>query len=139
MTQEEFHIDWKTLSHEEFLKHLVRFSEERYIWYKKQLEWVFKDKETWPLNEELTVWYKEHLREWKNYREHSFKEHRYDLEVERGTAGYRSPKFITDAPPYEEKIINKLIENWNDNPDAERIAWRLIGLLENKANASNGI
>ena len=92
MTQEEFHKDWEVLNHEEFLKHLVKFGEERYIWYKKQLELVFKDKEIWPLNDEFTIWYKELLRDNKNMTEHILKINRYELEIERGTCRIQKSK-----------------------------------------------
>lgn len=87
MTQEEFHNlskeDLMKMSQEDFLKHLVRFSEERFIWYKKQLEWVFKDKETWPMEDQFTIWYKEFLRENKNKEEVDLKALRLELEYHR--------------------------------------------------------
>ena len=87
MTQEEFanltREELRILPQEEFLKHCVRFTEERYIWYKKQLEWVFKDKEVWPPGEEFTEWYKELLREGKNREESDLKEIREELTYHR--------------------------------------------------------
>jgi hypothetical protein len=78
MTQEEFrnliNEDLHKLSEEEFLKHLIRFTEERYIWYKTQIESLHKDKETWIPGDEFTVWYKEFLRENKNREESDLKE-----------------------------------------------------------------
>lgn len=78
MTQEEFknltNEELHSLSEEEFLKHLIRFTEERYIWYKKQIEELHKSKDVWPPADEFTIWYKEELRWRKNYEESSLKE-----------------------------------------------------------------
>lgn len=67
MTSEEFNNlskeEFQKMSEEDFLKHLVRFSEERYIWYGKQLEWIYKDKEIWPPDDEFTKWYKAWIKE----------------------------------------------------------------------------
>lgn len=65
--------------YEEMLKTFVRNTEERYIWYKNQLESVFKDKTSFPSGDELAEWYKEHLREWKNISESSLKKLREEL------------------------------------------------------------
>ena len=69
-----------TLSEEDFLKHLIKFTEERYISYKKLLEDVFKSKESFPQGDELTEWYKEFLREGKNKEEGKLKELRLEME-----------------------------------------------------------
>lgn len=80
MTQEEFlNINPAEISAEEFYKHLVKFGEERYIWYKKQLEIVFKEKDVFIPGDEFTEWYKEDLRDSKNREEHSLKKHREAL------------------------------------------------------------
>lgn len=77
MTHEEWdklsNEEYLALSEEERLRHFIKFAEERYIWYKKQLEWVHKDKEIWPPEEENTIWYKEMLRENKNREEGDLK------------------------------------------------------------------
>lgn len=57
------------LTYEEQLRSLIRNSEERFIWYKKQLELVFKDKVGFPPSDTMTEWYKEFLRENKNREE----------------------------------------------------------------------
>lgn len=84
MTESEFRNLSKEevgkMPQEDFLKHLVRFTEERYIWYKKQLEWVFKDKAVWNPEDEFTIWYREFLREQKNNEEIDLKELRLELE-----------------------------------------------------------
>lgn len=84
MTQEEFNAltkeQVKNMPEEEFLKHLIRFCEERYIWYKKQIEFVFKNKESFPPEDEMVIWYKEHLREQKNFEESKLKELRIEIE-----------------------------------------------------------
>ena len=84
MTEEEFNKltkeEVRVMSHEDFLKHLIRFSEERYIWYKNQLELVFKDKQNWPPTDEFTIWYKDFLKDWKSINEKSLKENRLEME-----------------------------------------------------------
>ncbi len=55
------------------LKQLIRNSEERFISYKKLLEEVFKDKINFPLEDKLTIWYKEYLRESKSNEENYLK------------------------------------------------------------------
>lgn len=65
---------------EEFLKHLIKFTEERYISYKKMLEDMFKDKVSFPPGDEFTEWYKELLREGKNREEGCLKELRIEME-----------------------------------------------------------
>lgn len=69
----------RTQTHEEFLKELVRFEEERYISYKKMLEDTFKYKEIFPAGDELSDWYKELLREGKNSSESTLKHLREEL------------------------------------------------------------
>ena len=76
LTKEELHA----LPQEEFLKHLIKFTEERYISYKKMLEDLFKDKENFPPGDEFTEWYKELLREGKNREEGCLKELRIEME-----------------------------------------------------------
>jgi hypothetical protein len=58
----------------ELYKKLVRNAEERYIWYKKEVENVYKDKVSFPPDEELVIWYKQHLREMKTVEEGWMKE-----------------------------------------------------------------
>lgn len=83
MTAEEFHKlpneELYKMSSEDFLKHLVRFSEERYIWYGKQLEWIHKDREVWPPDDEFTIWYKAWNKELKNNEEKWLKQNREEL------------------------------------------------------------
>jgi len=50
----------------QYLKFIIRKTEERFLSYKKLLEDAFKSKID-------LEWYKEHLREMKNYEEHSLK------------------------------------------------------------------
>lgn len=71
------------MPYEELLRYIVRHSEERYIWYKKQLELIHKDKETWPPNDEFTAWYKDWNRELKNREEAWLKLNREELEYYR--------------------------------------------------------
>jgi hypothetical protein len=71
------------LPHEEFLKHLIKFTEERYISYKKMLEDLFKNKDIFPPGDEFTEWYKELLREGKNREEGDLKELRLEMEYHR--------------------------------------------------------
>lgn len=87
MTQEEFTSlskeEFHALSEEERLKHWIRFSEERYISYKKLLEEIHKDKtvlEPGDWRVEHRVWLKEHLRECKNSEESNLKELRIEME-----------------------------------------------------------
>jgi hypothetical protein len=54
---------------EEILKNQIRKSEERFIWYKKELGFVFQNKESFPPDDKNTEWYKEILRENKNREE----------------------------------------------------------------------
>jgi hypothetical protein len=61
---------------EEELKILIKNCEERFIWYKKELENLHKDKEHYNPESEWTKWFKEHLRECKNDEEINLKEHR---------------------------------------------------------------
>lgn len=68
------------LPQEVFLKHLIKFTEERYISYKKMLEDVFKDKVSFPPGDEFTEWYKELLREGKNREEGLLKDLREEIE-----------------------------------------------------------
>ena len=84
MTQNEFHqlnnIEIRDLPEEEFLKHLIKFCEERYIWYKKQIEFVYKKSEKIPADDELSIWFKDHLREMKNFEQSRLKELRIEIE-----------------------------------------------------------
>lgn len=68
------------LSEDEFLKHLIRFTEDRYISYKKMLEDMFKDKATFVPGDPFTEWYKELLREGKNREENLLKDLREEIE-----------------------------------------------------------
>lgn len=69
----------QTQTHEGFLKELVRQEEDRYISYKKMLEDTFKHKESFPVGDELSEWYKELLREGKNSSESRLKHLREEL------------------------------------------------------------
>lgn len=95
MTWEEWNkvtdTEFKALSQEEFLKHLIKFTEERYISYKKMLEDIFKEKNAFPPGDEFTEWYKELLREGKNREEGLLKELR--LEMEHHRHGLNPPCF----------------------------------------------
>ncbi len=95
MTKEEFfkltNDETILLSQEEFLKHLIKFTEERYIWYKNQLGEVFKDKSSFPPGDETVEWYKENLREEKNSNEINLKHLR--LEIEHLRQGLNPPYF----------------------------------------------
>ncbi len=81
--------DLTHLSEEEFLKHLIKFTDERYMDYKKQLEDVHKDKISFPPESESTIWFKDFLREQKNYEESNLKEKRIEMEYLR--AGMNPP------------------------------------------------
>jgi len=67
------------LTYEEQLRGLIRKSEERFIWYKKQLGVVFQDKVSFPPGDELTEWYKEFLRENKNREEQWLKANQEEI------------------------------------------------------------
>ena len=87
-----------------------------YIWSKKALEDLHKDKVNFPPSDNFTIQYKEILRDLKNSNESRLKHNRRELEIERGTIGYESPKFITNPEfSYEEKVINKFIERFDDD------------------------
>lgn len=71
------------MNEEEFLKKLIRTTEERYIWYKKEIENLYKNKEAYEPGDwriEFLAWFKDHLREMKNYEESRLKELRIDIE-----------------------------------------------------------
>lgn len=51
---------------EQELKDLVRNAEERYIWYKNEIENVGRNRTIFDPKDELVIWYKAHLREMKN-------------------------------------------------------------------------
>ena len=55
------------------LKELISNAEKRYIWYKTELENTFKDKVSFPKDDELSEWYKSLLREGKNISESTLK------------------------------------------------------------------
>jgi hypothetical protein len=55
------------------LKIMVKNAEERYVWYKKELETVFKDKVNFPADDPFSIWLKNHLRETKNDEERNLK------------------------------------------------------------------
>ena len=80
------------MNEEEFLKKIIRTTEERYIWYKKEIENLYKNKETYEPGDwriEFGIWFKDHLREMKNYEESRLKELRIDIEYYR--AGMNPP------------------------------------------------
>lgn len=56
-------------NHDDFLKGIIKNTEERYISYKKMLEDLFKNKAIFDPNESSVSWYKDFLRESKNYEE----------------------------------------------------------------------
>ena len=62
------------MTEEEHLKILIRNTEGRYIWYKKEIESLHKSKDIWPSDDAFTIWYKEFLREEKNSSESYLKE-----------------------------------------------------------------
>ena len=64
---------------EDFLKTLVRNTEERYIYYKWLIAEVSKDKVHFPSDNDLVIWFKGHLREMKNIEENSLKKLRQEL------------------------------------------------------------
>lgn len=68
------------MTQEEILKNLIRVTEERYISYKKMLEDIFKDRNSFPATDEFVIWFKEYLREQKNYEEGKLKELRLEME-----------------------------------------------------------
>ena len=84
MTREEWEKlsteEYEALPEEERLRHCIKFTEERYISYKKMLEDLFKDKASFPPGDELVEWYKEFLRDGKNTEEKYLKELRLEME-----------------------------------------------------------
>jgi hypothetical protein len=107
MTREEWdkltEEEYLALSEEERLKHLIRFTEERYVSYKKMLEDIFKDKETFPPGEEFTEWFKSDLREMKNREENDLKSLREEIRHLR--EGMNPPWCYPDYWPKKEKVI----------------------------------
>lgn len=83
MTAEEFNKlsneELHKMSTEDFLKHLVRFSEERFIWYKSQLQRIHKDREVWSPDDEFTILYKGWIKELENNEEKWLKKNREEL------------------------------------------------------------
>jgi len=77
------------MTQDDFLKQLIRLTEERYISYKKILEGLFKDRNNFPPADEFVVWLKEYLREQKNYEEGKLKDLR--LEIEHHRSGMNPP------------------------------------------------
>jgi len=67
----------------DFYKDLAKNAEERYTWYKKELENLFKERTAFPPDDELVIWYKEHLREMKNSAEAWMKEIQEQYKYER--------------------------------------------------------
>jgi len=97
MTQEEFNNlpkeEFYALPNEVVIKHYIKFTEERYISYKKLLEEVYKDKETFPPGDEFVIWFKEHLREMKNSEESSLKKLHLELKY-----GGELPFWLKEKP-----------------------------------------
>ena len=79
------------MEQDNFLRKLIKTTEERYLSYKKMLEYMFKDKISFPLNDINVEWYKELLRDGKNQEEGILKELRLELEYHR--SGLNPPTF----------------------------------------------
>ena len=109
MTQEDFFKltdeELMGLSEEDRLKHYIRFTEERYISYKKMLEDIFKDKINYPPGDEFVDWYKEHLREEKNKAEGSLKQ--LHTEIMHVKQGMNPPACY---PTYKRKDIETVLD-----------------------------
>lgn len=65
--------------YELYLKELVKLTENRYIEYTKMLEDNYKDKINFPPKDELSIWYKELLKEEKKQSEINLKSLREEL------------------------------------------------------------
>lgn len=93
MTKEDWNNltenEYFNLSEEDVLRHLIKFSEERYISYKKMLEDSHKDKNKYDSND--FVWLKDHIRDLKNREEGFLKNLR--IEVEHYRQGLNRPSF----------------------------------------------
>jgi len=92
MTKEQLFF----LSEEELLKYLIKSTEERYIWYKKSIEDLYKNRESYEAGDwkiEFMVWFKDHLREMKNSEESRLKELR--VEIEHCRSGLNPPGMYT--------------------------------------------
>lgn len=80
------------MTQDDFLKKLIRCTEERYISYKKLLEGLYKDKEVYEPGNwriEHKIWFNEYLREQKNHEEGLLKGLR--LEIEHHRSGMNPP------------------------------------------------
>lgn len=88
------------MTYEENLKILIRNTEDRYIWYKKEIESLFKNKNIWPVDDNFTIWYKEFLREEKNLSESHLKE--LQIEMTHFRQGM-NPPFCYGA--YKRKVL----------------------------------
>jgi hypothetical protein len=55
------------MDHRKFLGGLINNTQQRFVWYKEQLQEVYKNRDLYP------DWYKEYLREMRNYEEHMLK------------------------------------------------------------------
>lgn len=77
----------KTMPTGEFLRHLIKFTEERYLSYKKLLEELHKEIRTNPpttdSEKEFIEWYRGLLRDGKNREESTLKELRTEIEYHR--------------------------------------------------------
>lgn len=51
------------------LKELVKQSEERFIWFKKELSSLYSQRDVFDPDDEFTIWYKSYLREQKTINE----------------------------------------------------------------------
>lgn len=107
MTREEWdkltEAEYLALSEEERLRHFIKFTEERYISYKKMLEDLFKDKtayEPGSWQAEFKEWFKNDLREMKNREERDLKE--LHIEMEHCRHGLNPPWCY---PDYKKKRV----------------------------------
>lgn len=75
------------MSNEIFLKNLIRFTEERYIDYKKNIENLYKEKNN--IDENFFEWFNRELKDFKNIEERNLK--RFQLELTHEKCGMNPP------------------------------------------------
>lgn len=67
------------IEYEKSLINIIKSSENRFIWYKQQLEFIFKNKEIYNPTDDFVVWYRNFLRDEKNESEKSLKSYKEEL------------------------------------------------------------
>lgn len=76
---------------EQELKELVKNTEERFIWYKKEMENIGRNRDHFPPDDPFIQWYKAHVREMKNMEDTHLTKLREELTLVR--QGVNAPLF----------------------------------------------